>query len=183
MKKSILALTLVLVSGLILFAYEVKAQMGPGMMGQGYGMGPGMMGGGGYGGWYCPYCGQQMGPGMMGGYGYSMGPGMMGRGMGPGMMGGYGYGMGPGMMGPGMMGPGYGYGYGPQYQQPQKPLEEKDAKAILENYLKSTRNPNLKLGKVEDKGNSFEAEILTKQNSLVDKILVDKYTGWLRSVY
>jgi hypothetical protein len=182
MKRSIFVLILVFLFGFILLASEVRAQMGPG-----YGMGPGMMGGGGYGGWYCPYCGQQMGPGMMGGYGYGMGPGMMGpgmmgRGMGPGMMS-PGYGMGPGMMGPGMMGPGYGYGYGPQYQQPQKPLEEKDARAILENYLKSTRNPNLKLGKVEDKGNAFEAEILTKQNSLVDKVLVDKYSGWMRSVY
>jgi len=50
------------------------AQMGPGMMGGGYGMGPGMMGG--YG----------MGPGMMGGYG-PQGPGPRG---GPGMQGGYG---------------------------------------------------------------------------------------------
>jgi hypothetical protein len=121
----------------------------------------------------------------MGGYG--MGPGMMrGRGMGPGMMGpgmmepGYGYGYG---MGPGMMGPGYGYQYGPQYQQPQKPLDEKHAKAIFENYLKSTRNPNLKLGRIKDKGNAFEAEILTQKDSLVDKILVDKKTGWMRSAY
>lgn len=124
----------------------------------------------------------QMGPGMMGGYGYGMGPGMMGpgmmgRGMGPGMMGpGYG-------MGPGMMCPGYGYGYGPQYQQSQKPLEEKEAKAILENYLRLTRNPNLNLGKIEDKGNVFEGEILAKNGALVDKILVDKYTGGMRSVY
>jgi hypothetical protein len=110
----------------------------------------------------------QMGPGMMG-------PHMRGRG-----------GMDPGMMGPGY-GPGYdpGYGpqYGPQYQQPQKPMDEKDAKAIVEDYLASMRNPNLKLGKIEDKGNAFEAEVLTKDNSLVDKILVDKYTGWMRSVY
>jgi len=106
----------------------------------------------------------QMGPGMMGGYGYGMGPGMMGRGWGPGMM-------------------CPGYGYGPQYQQVQKSLEEKDAKAILENYLRSTRNPNLKLGKIEDRGNFFEGEILTKNDSLVDKILVDKNTGWIRSVY
>jgi hypothetical protein len=120
----------------------------------------------------------QMGTGMMGGYGYGMGPGMMGRGMGPSMMG-PGYGMGAGMM----CCPGYGYGYGPQYQQPQKPLEEKDAKAILENYLRSTRNPNLKLGKVEEKGNVFEGEILTKNDALVDKISVDKNTGWIRSVY
>ena len=106
--------------------------------------------------------------------------------MGPGTMG-PGYGMGPGMMGSGMMGPGYGgqYGpqYGPQYQQPRKPMEEKDAKAMLENYLQSTRNPNLKLGKIKEKDNYFEAEILTKENSLVDKILVDKFTGWMRSIY
>jgi len=88
-------------------------------------------------------------------------------------------GMGPGMMGPGMMGP----GYGPQYQQPQRPLEEKDVKGILENYLRSTRNPNLKLGKVTEKDNYFEAEILTKDNSLADKIIVDKYSGWMRSIY
>jgi hypothetical protein len=90
--------------------------------------------------------------------------------------------MGPGMMGPGMIGPGYGGQYGPQYrpqyQQPQKPMEEKDARAILENYLTSMRNPNLKLGKIMEKDYYFEAEILTKENSLVDK-----FTGWMRSVY
>jgi hypothetical protein len=125
--------------------------------------GPGMMGPQGYGDWnYCPYCGAPLGPG--GGYG--MGPGMMGPG----------YGGGPGMMGP-------RYGYGPQYQPPQKPLEEKDAKGMVENYLRSTRNPNLKLGKIEDKGPYFEAEILTKEGSLADKLAVDKNTGWMRSIY
>jgi hypothetical protein len=168
---------LALMIGLSFYPVEGRAQ------GYGYGMGPGMMGPGyGY--------GYGMGPGMTGpgyGYGYHMGPGMMGPGygygygMGPGMMGpGYGYGYG---MGPGMMGPGYGYQYGPQYQQPQKSLDEKDAKTIMENYLKSTRNPNLKLGKIEDKGRYFEAEILTLKDSLVDKILVDKNTGWMRSAY
>jgi hypothetical protein len=180
MRKALLISVLsLLVLAFPFYGDEVTAQMGPGMMHHGYGMGPGMMGGGGYGGWYCPYCGQRMGQG--GGYG--MGPGMMGGGM-------MGHGMGPGMMGPGMMGPGYrGYGPqhapppGPQYQQPQKPMEEKDAKAIVENYLASMRNPNLKLGKIKDVGNVFEAEIVTKDNSLVDKILVDKYTGWMRSAY
>ena len=113
-------------------------------------------------GWFCPYGAYQ------GGYG--MGPGMMG----------YGYGMGPGMMG-------YGYGYNQQYQTPrtpQTPIKEKDAKGIVENYLNSTRNPNLKLGKVKDEGSAFEVDIVTKNNnSLVDKVLVDKSTGWLRSVY
>ena len=160
--------------------------------GGGYGMGPGMMGGRGY--------GYGMGPGMMGGqgYGYGMGPGMMGGqgygyGMGPGMMGGrgYGYGMGPGMMG----GQGYGYGMGPgqgygpnqQYpyaqQQPQKPIDKDQAKSMVENYLKSTGNPNLKLGDIKDEGQNFEADVVTKDNSLADKILIDKNTGWMRPAY
>ena len=162
-------------------------------------------------GWYCPYCGSYqgggygMGPGMMGGrgYGYGMGPGMMGGqgygyGMGPGMMGGrgYGYGMGPGMMGgqgygygmgPGMMGRGYGYGPNQQYpyaeQQPQKPIDKEQAKSMVENYLKSTGNTNLKLGGIKDEGQNFEADVVTKDNSLADKILIDKNTGWMRPAY
>ena len=174
MKKLMITVTILLLTSLMLFPLEGRAQTGPGMQGpQGYGD------------WnYCPHCGAPLGPG--GGYG--MGPGTMypGYGMGPGMMG-PGYGRGPGMMGPGygygpgMMGP--RYGYGPQYQPPQKPLEEKDAKGMLENYLRSTRNPNLKLGKIEDKGPYFEAEILTKEGSLADKLAVDKNIGWMRSIY
>ena len=102
---------------------------------------------------------------------------------------------GHGMMGRGGMmhqgsdlGRGYGPQYGPkdepQYKQSQKPMEKNDAKGILENYLRSTRNPNLKLGKIEDKGPVFEAEIVTKkEGALVDKIAVDKFSGWMRSVY
>jgi hypothetical protein len=124
--------------------------------------GPGMMGpGGGYGAWnYCPYCGAPMGLGMMG-------PG---------------YGRGPGMMGPGY-GPQYGPPHGPPYQQPREPMKEKDAQQIVENYLRATRNPNLKLGKIIDKDTYFEAEILTKEDSLADKLAVDKQTGWMRSIY
>jgi hypothetical protein len=84
---------------------------------------------------------------------------------------------------------GLGYGgqdgpqYGPQYQQPWKPMEDKDAKAMLENYIQSTMNPNLKLGKIEEKDGYFEAEILTEENSLVDRLFADKFIGWLRSIY
>jgi hypothetical protein len=164
-------------------------------LGPGYGMGPWMMGRG--------YGGYGMGPWMMGrGYGgYGMGPWMMGRGyggygMGPWMMGrGYGgYGMGPWMMdrgygGYGMTGPGYGYGYGPEYgygpqsQRFSKPLDKDQAKKEVENYLASTRNPNLKVGKVEEKGKDYEVTIETKEGSLVDKILVSKDMGWMRSAY
>jgi hypothetical protein len=154
------------------------AQRGSGRTGPGYRYGPPQ--GQGYN--YCPYCGNYIGPG------YGMGPGMMGRG--------YGYGMGPGMMGhgymmgPGMMGPGYGYGnrpgygYGPpQQQQPPESLSEDQARQEVENYLSATRNPNLKIGKIEDKGNDYEVNVETENGSLVDKILVNKDTGWMRSAY
>lgn len=107
--------------------------------------------------------------GMMGGYG-------PGYGMGPGMMGGYGYGYG---MGPGMM----GLGYGPQSQAGGKTIDLKEAKAMMNDYIKSSRNPNLKLGKIKDIGKAFEAEITTKNNSLVDRIHIDKATGYIRSAY
>ena len=118
----------------------------------------------------------QMGHGY--GTGYGMGSGMMGPGYGTG------YGMGSGMMGPG-----YGSGqqngpqYGRQFQQTQKPLNRNQAKEKVENYLSSMRNPNLKLGKIEEKGNGYQINIETKDGSLVDKILVDKNTGWMRSAY
>jgi hypothetical protein len=97
------------------------------------------------------------------GYGYH---GRRGRG--------WDYGMGPGMMG--------GYGYAPRYQG-EKPVDMKEAEAMMKDYLRSTRNPNLKLGKITDVGNAFEAEIRTKNNALVDKILIDKATGYTRSAY
>jgi len=108
------------------------------------------------------------------GYGFSRGPGW-GRG--------YGYGMGRGMMG----GYGYGYGmgpgYGPRYQPGGKSIDMKEAKAMMSDYLKSLRNPNLKLGKIKDAGNAIEAEIRTKNNALVDRIMIDKSTGYTRSAY
>lgn len=167
--------------------------MGPGRMHRGM-MEPWDMGPGGYGGRYCPNLpygsfrgGYGMGPGMMG-PGYGMGPGMMGPG----------YGMGPGMMGPGyetgpgMMGPGWGMGMNRSWSgnddQQQSghhmgPLAEKDAEEIVGNYIRSTRNPNLKAGKIEDSGNAFKAQIVTKDNSLVEEVLIDKRSGYMRPAY
>jgi len=151
MKKTLLVIVLVVVVAFLLFfALGGLAQMGPGMMGPGYGygygMGPGMMGCGGYGAQqYCPYCGSYLGQG--GGYG----------------------------MGPGMMGPGY------QYQPLEKPLQKKDAEAMVENYIQSLHNPDLKLGKIAEKDTSFEVQILGKNKAVVDTVIVDKNTGWMQS--
>jgi hypothetical protein len=35
----------------------------------------------------------------------------------------------------------------------------------------------------KDKEGCYEAEVQTKDGSLLDKIQVDKYTGWFRSEY
>ena len=183
MKNTIILATLVFCMAMFGVGTGHAQPMGPGMMGPGYG--PQSQEN-----WnYCPYCGNYLGPG----YGFHMGPGMMGRGYGPGygmgygMMGrgyGPGYGMGPGMMGRSYgMGPGYGRPYAPQSQQPSEPLSKNEAKQEVENYLKSTRNPNLKIGAVEEKGDHYEVAIETKDGALVDKIMVDKETGWMRSAY
>lgn len=157
------------------------------MMGPGYG-GPG----GAYGddyedeGWYCPWCGQGRG---YGGYGRGrgmMGPGMMGpEGRGRGMMG---RGMRGRGMGPGMMGPGYGqgrqgYGWDDRYGENTDPLSQDQARLLVENYLRNRGNPNLKLGELTEEEGYYEASILTKEGSLVDKLHVDKQTGWFRSAY
>jgi hypothetical protein len=144
---------------------------GWGMMGQGDGwcpmMGPGMMGPG------------MMGPGMMG-------PGMMGQGMGPGMMGPgmMGQGMGPGMMGPGMMGQGMGPGMMGQGMMGGGPaaasLTVEDVKSNLERWLAWQGNPRLKVGNVAEKDKAtITAEIVTVDNSLVQKLEVDRRTGMM----
>jgi len=146
---------------------KINPDIGRGFRG-GYGMmGPGMMGGGGRGGY------GMMGPGMMGGGGRG-GYGMMSRG---------GYGTGPGMMGYGGSMMGAGGDYAQRYGGHMGSLEEKDARKIVENYIRSTRNPNLKTGKIVDSGNAFRAQIITQDNSLVEEVLIDKASGSIRSAY
>jgi hypothetical protein len=92
-----------------------------------------------------------------------------------------------------MMGPGYGGGYGgnmmgqgygsycqnaPGTHGETKAITEKEAKSILGNYVGT--NPNLKVGKITDKDTYFEAEIRTKEDSLVARLAIDKATGWVR---
>jgi hypothetical protein len=121
-------------------------------------------------------------PGMMGGYG--PGYGMMGPGYGPGygMMGGYGpgYMMGPGY-GPGyMMGPGYGrgpgYGGGYYHNQGNLNLSVDDVKTYLQRMI---RNPNLKVGDVKEKdADTITADVVTKDNSLVQRFMVNRHSGF-----
>lgn len=132
---------------------------------------------------YCPYCGSRS-QHRQGYYGES--PGYDRHYDSPGE-GGYG-------MGPGMMEPGYGR-MGPEYYRPydapddrryrgyREPLERQQAGRLVEDMLRRSRNPHLKVGDIEDSGQYFVVEILTKSGSLADKIQVDKNTGMMRSGY
>lgn len=103
-------------------------------------------------GWYCPWMGQG-GP-MHRGMGRGLGRGMRCR-----LMGGSGMSLNKG-----------------------QPVTKDQAKQLLEDYVGSANNPNLKLGEITEKGDVFEATIVTKEGSLVEKIQVDKNSGWFRNV-
>jgi hypothetical protein len=129
-----------------------------------------------------PYGGGGMmggpGSGMMGGYG--PGFGMMG-GNGPGWMHGQGRGANA-EYGPencprfqsGLTGPGAG-------QQGNLNLSTDDVKKRLEGWLTWQGNPRLKVGEVKEKdADTIEADIVTKDNSLVQRFAVDRHTGSYR---
>lgn len=106
-----------------------------------------------------------------------------GWGYGPMMGGGYGgYGMGRGMMGWGY-GPGCWGWRGAGYAPAGQPLTKESATQILQNYIARTGNPNLKLGEVTETPNTVEGKIVTKDGSLVEKIVVDKATGRMNPVF
>ena len=74
-------------------------------------------------------------------------------------------------------------GYTEQYRPSHELVSKDEAKSVVANYISSTRNPNLKLGEIKDTGNAFEVGIVTKDESLVDKVLVDNSSGAMRSTY
>ncbi len=119
------------------------------------------------GGWYCPWCGNP-------------GPGRH-------MM--YHEGSIPfGMPQEGMSDQQYqthqGWGRGQCDLEAQKnltPMSQDQVRQMLDHYVAA--NPNLKVGKISDKGGIYEARIVTKDDSLVEKILVNKKTGFIKREY
>ena len=97
--------------------------------------------------------------------GYGMAPGMMGRD----------YGMGPGVMGPGyrMIVPGYDRG--------GQVFSKDDVERVMEQRLGWAHNPNLKVGKVEERDeDTIITEIITKDGSLVRRFEVDRHIDFMR---
>jgi hypothetical protein len=102
-----------------------------------------------------------------------------------------------GMMGPGrMMGPGMWSGYGPCASPGFGPhatgpgwytpwadlnLTTDNAKTCFDRWLVWQGNPRLKVGDVKEKDTgSITVDIVTKDNSLVQRFVVDRRKGWVR---
>ena len=92
-------------------------------------------------------------------------------------------GMGPrGMRQPGMM-RGRGMGPAPLYGPPAEGITVERARAMLEGVLAWHGNPRLKLGTVEEQNeDTIVAEILTVDDSLVQRLAIDRATGTFRRV-
>ena len=103
---------------------------------------------------------------------------MMGQGQAP-MMG---QGQMP-MMGSGQM-PMMGQGMSPGMMQPlAKDLSASDVQHMIEHRLAWQGNPNLKVGKMEEKDDhTIVAEIVTKEGSLVQRLEVDRHRGSMRPI-
>lgn len=116
---------------------------------------------------------------LMWGYGAFVAPYSAGGwwGMGPQMMGG----SGPwGGYGPGMM---RGYGYGPGWNSGGRDLNlsTDNVKTYFERWLAWQGNPRLKVGDVKEKdADSIVADIVTKDNSLVQRFVVNRHSGYFQ---
>ena len=96
-----------------------------------------------------------------------------------------------GMMGPNMMGgPGARGGFGPRSGMitpgwnkswRDRNLSTDDVKQYFERWLAWEGNPHLKIGDVKEKdADTIVADIVTKDNSLVQRIIVDRRDGYFK---
>ena len=106
----------------------------------------------------CPMMGSKMG----------QRGGMMGQGMGPGSM--------HGGMGPGMMQGGMGALFGSRVT-PMMNLSAEDVRGYLGAQLDRLGNKRLKVGDIKADDGTVTADIVTVDNSLVQRLKVDRHTG------
>lgn len=64
-----------------------------------------------------------------------------------------------------------------------EPLTKDQAGLRAGYFLKSLGNPHLKVGRIDETAVSFEVQVVTKENSLANWIIVDKQTGRMRLLY
>ena len=90
---------------------------------------------------------------------------------------------GPGARGPMMSHMGWEGGFPWLRARLKGPLDEADIRRMMEAWLAQEANPRLKLGPISAKGDDhFQADIVTKDNSLVQRFAVDRRTGAIQAV-
>ena len=63
------------------------------------------------------------------------------------------------------------------------PRTTDQARQLAEDHLKSLGNPNLKVGEVNETIASYEIQVVNKDGSLANWIIIDKQSGQLRTLY
>jgi hypothetical protein len=61
-------------------------------------------------------------------------------------------------------------------------LTKEQAYDVLANHVKKI-NPDLEIGEIKDGGGFYEAEILSEEKEVVERLAVDKKSGQLRVIY
>ena len=62
------------------------------------------------------------------------------------------------------------------YMAQKQSITKEQAYELVSNHVKKL-NPNLTVGQINDAGNFYEAEILSKDNEVIQLIGVDKFSG------
>lgn len=74
--------------------------------------------------------------------------------------------------------PGHRWGW---YGASREVRSIEEARNILLEYCASA--DDIKIGRIKERKRFFEAEIYDKDNNLIDRVLIDKKTGRMRSIY
>jgi len=67
-----------------------------------------------------------------------------------------------------------------EYGEKKEVLTQGDAEKILRQYF---AKKNVTISEIREKELYFEAEVRDKDNKVIDKVIVDKRTGRIRSIY
>ncbi len=74
----------------------------------------------------------------------------------------------------------YGGSQGGTYGEKQQVTTRDEAKRLLKDYFSQK---NVTIGEIREKQYYFEADIMDAKGKVIDKVIVDKRTGRIRSIY
>jgi hypothetical protein len=65
----------------------------------------------------------------------------------------------------------------------EEPVTMDQARTLADSYINSLEISGLKHGRIIEKDDEFEAEIITKEGSLLGMLIIDKQTGVIKSPF